>query len=98
MPIVSSFQPTRVEVDRALASLLAGSTARDLESLTLDFKEEEGSVGKDRTRTPVGPQSEPAAKALAEAAACFANSRGGAVVVGVDDKKAGPDALVGASL
>ena len=95
---MSSFQPIRAEVDRAVASLLAGAAAGDLESRTFDFKEEDGSVGRDRTRTPTGPRGEPAARALAEAAACFANSRGGAILVGVDDKRGGVEALVGASL
>lgn len=37
-------------------------------------------------------------KDLAEAAACFANARGGVVIVGVADKIAGPAAIVGTDL
>lgn len=37
-------------------------------------------------------------KLLAEAATCFANARGGAIVVGVDDKATGPEAFSGCDL
>lgn len=73
------------EVGAALRAVLAGSTARDCESETLDFK----TVGRSVSDT---------LKDLAEAAACFANHRGGAVVVGVADPSAGPEALVGCDL
>lgn len=76
---------TDVEVDAALEAILAGAVARDHESETLDFK----TVGRSVADT---------LKDLAEAAACFANHRGGAVVVGVADRTPGREALVGCDL
>jgi len=70
------------EVDRALAGLLAGRRAADLESQTLDFKLAAGSLKSVFIR-------------IADAAVCFANADGGHVVLGVDDKPSGAAALVG---
>lgn len=76
-------------MDSAIVQLLerieSGTRARDLESVTLDFKTVGRSIG-DSLRD------------LADAAMCFANSQGGTVVVGVKDDVAGPGAFVGSSL
>lgn len=77
--------PRTDEAHAALAAIQAGGTPRDLESHTLEFKEQGRSDGD-------------TLKVVAEAALCFANSSGGVVVVGVTDQKAGPAALVGCSL
>jgi len=69
-------------VEEAIDAVLRGTRAADLESVTLDFKRAKASF-------------EDTARDLAEAVACFANARGGAVVVGVDDKRSGQDAFVG---
>lgn len=63
---------------------LGKKTADQLESATLDFKQPKD--GRKETWQDI-----------AEAAVCFANSQGGRIVVGVRDKPAGPDALVGTS-
>lgn len=82
----------------AIEQIRLGGRPADLESDTLDFKEETGSVLHGQRR-PTPPQHEPAARTLAEEAACFANSSdGGVLVVGVDDKASGPAAFVGAYL
>jgi ATP-dependent DNA helicase RecG len=82
----------------AIERILQGGRPADLESETLDFKEESG-TGRHGTRRPIPPQHEPAAKALAEETACFANSStGGVLVVGVDDRARGPAAFVGTYL
>src|SRR5690242_18330108 len=73
------------EVLDALARIAKGSTADGVESRTLDFKRQ----GRSRDDTT---------KDLAEAAACFANSLGGFVVVGVQDRVAGPEAIQGTDL
>lgn len=70
------------EYGDAIAAVLAGRTAADLESRTLDFKQEV-------------PDAREMGRSLAEAAVCFANAVGGTIVVGVDDKASGPVALVG---
>lgn len=82
----------------AIEQIRNGARPADLESDILDFKEEIGTVHHG-LRQSIPPMHEPAAKALAEEAACFANSsRGGILVVGVDDRGHGPAAFVGAHL
>ena len=72
-------------VSDALAEVLSGRRASDLESVTLDFK----TVGRSVPDT---------LKDLAEAAMCFANSQGGVLVVGVRDDASGKAAFVGSTL
>lgn len=69
----------------AVEAVGAGATADSVESATLDFKRQ-------------GRSRHDAVKDLAEVAACFANARGGTVVVGVQDRPGGPDALLGTDL
>lgn len=71
-------EPTR----DALAALLAGARASDLENDRLDFKE----PAVDTKHT---------LKILADTAVCFANAIGGDIVLGVNDKATGPAAVVG---
>lgn len=66
----------------ALAALLAGARAADLEGDRLDFKE----AAFDTKKTLA---------LLADAAVCFANGIGGDIVLGVNDKASGPVAFVG---
>lgn len=82
-----------------IAAVAAGARAGDVETETVDFKEEAGTVGSDGIRGPIDAHHEPAARALAAEVACMAMSDGGgAIVVGVDDKAAGAEAFVGAHL
>lgn len=83
---------------QGVAAVKAGALVDDVESLTLDFKEEAGRRDKDGVYGPGSAKNEAAAKALAEEAACLANSEGGALVVGVADKSVGAAAFVGADL
>jgi ATP-dependent DNA helicase RecG len=69
----------------ALDAIRLGSTADAEESGTLDFKRE-------------GRSRQDIIKDLAEAAACFANSQGGTLVVGVRDRTPGPQAFEGTIL
>lgn len=73
------------EVLEALEAIGRGSKPGDLESETVEFKSARG--GARRTRM-----------ALAEAAACLANGRGGVVVLGVDDDQRGAEAFSGTDL
>ncbi|MCI0572100.1 MAG: putative DNA binding domain-containing protein [Myxococcaceae bacterium] len=68
-----------------LAQLLEGVPAHRMESATLDFKQE-------------GRSRDDFLKDLASDAVCFANANGGALIVGVDDKLGGVEALVGTDL
>jgi Predicted transcriptional regulator containing an HTH domain and an uncharacterized domain shared with the mammalian protein Schlafen len=70
------------QIEHVLQQVEGGRRPADLESVTLDFK---------RTQ----PSSEETARDLAEAAACFANSRGGTIIVGVDDRTGGRAAFLG---
>lgn len=76
------FSPEAIE---ALAAIAKGAMPKDIESETLDFKEPAQNEG-DTIRV------------LVDAAICLANLRGGAVVVGVDDDVAGPEAIVGTTI
>jgi len=77
--------PVNAEIQAALSAIESGAVARTLETDTLDFKTQGRSI-PDTLRD------------LAEAAACFANARGGTLVVGVADAKAGPEAFLGSGL
>ncbi|HVF76040.1 MAG TPA: ATP-binding protein [Acidimicrobiales bacterium] len=72
---------TVTSVDSALASIAMGARAGQLEGDALEFKQ------------PVRDPKE-TLRLLADAAVCFANARGGDIVLGVDDKASGPDAFV----
>ncbi len=72
-------------VASALAEILDGTEARDLESQTLEFK----TVGRSRND---------ALQRLSETAACFANAQGGTIIVGVADQSSGDEAFVGHTL
>lgn len=65
-----------------LQRILDGELARDLESNSLDFKQEAGSTQETE-------------RLLRDAAVCFANSDGGLIVLGVSDNESGPAAFVG---
>lgn len=73
------------EVESALKQISEGATPSGLETETLDFKQN-------------APKLSDTMDALARAAICFANSRGGTIVLGVIDKTAGPAAIVGTEL
>ncbi len=77
--------PRLDEASAALEEIFGGKTPQDLESETLDFKEQ--ARGDSETL-----------KTVADAALCFANSSGGVVVVGVADRVGGPQALRGTTL
>ena len=62
--------PRLEEATAALGAIAAGKTPQEVESATLDFKEQGRSEGD-------------TLKTIADAALCFANSSGGVVVVGV---------------
>jgi len=74
----------RAEAYRAIGSIATGKRAADLETPTLEFKEDRRSL----------PDTD---HLVAEAAICFANSAGGTVVLGVSDKTSGPEAFTGTS-
>lgn len=75
-----------MNVDGALAAIWSGaSTGDSTESDQLDFKREQKSVRDTQID-------------VADAAVCFANADGGVVVLGVEDKQAGPEAFSGTSL
>ena len=83
--MVKLVENNRDLVASLLQKISAGSTARSLEGLKVDFK----SDGRSYDDTLV---------VVASAAACFANADGGTVVVGVDDRTPGPLAIRGSNL
>ncbi len=74
-----------VRAFEALGEIAAGAKAADLESETLDFKREDVSEGE-------------TARVLLDAAICFANARGGVIVLGIDDRLVGPAAFLGVDI
>lgn len=75
-----------------LRSVLGGATAASLETETLDFKRDPHTV------TGRGAPGNPHARlveVLVDAVVCFANARGGRIVLGVDDRTPGADAIIG---
>ena len=77
--------PRLEEATAALEAIAAGKAPQEVESATLDFKEQGRSEGD-------------TLKTIAEAALCFANSSGGVVVVGVADRGTGQAPLRGTTL
>ncbi len=81
----------RQEAERVLEKLGSGEvkSIAALESATVDIKEEAGRRSPSGEILPGIEHNEEAAKQLAKAAACMANSPGGGVlIVGVDDRTA----------
>lgn len=73
------------ELSQALARIIVGAVAADLETEHLDFKQE--------------PRSRPdAIRTLVDAAICFANGSGGTVVMGVANSRPGVEAITGCEL
>ncbi len=82
----------------AIARVLVGERAADVETETLDCKEDPTTRARNGDRQPGAERDDAAARLLADAAACMANHEGGALLVGLDDKRGGPDAFRGTSL
>lgn len=93
-----SSDPLVIEAHHAIEALRAGASVQDVESERLDCKEEAGRRKRGGVYGAGATENDAAARALAEAAACLANSHGGVLVVGVDDKASGPATLIGADL
>jgi ATP-dependent DNA helicase RecG len=80
------------DLEDALRLVLGGSSAASLETETLDFKRDP------HTLTGRGAPGNPQARlveVLVDAVVCFANARGGRIVLGVDDRTPGADAIIG---
>ena len=76
----------------ALQLIADGTTAASLENETLDFKRDPHTV------TGRGAPGNPRARLIEElvdAVVCFANARGGRIVLGVDDRTPGEGAFIG---
>lgn len=83
--------PIRRELNGALASLASGATGRDVETDSIDCKEDRSRRGRGGVLLTDGdPQHEGTAEMLAIAAACMANSGGGGLIVGVDERTGHP--------
>lgn len=79
-------------VGAALEQIRRGATAASLETETLDFKRDPHTVTS--PRAPANPQSR-LIEELVATVVCFANARGGRIVLGVDDRTSGDAALIG---
>lgn len=80
------------DLEVALAHIAAGATAHSLEDEHLDFKQDPATIPA--PHTPGNPQAR-LVEMLVEAVICFSNAEGGLIVLGVADRVAGPNALMG---
>lgn len=79
-------------VGDALRLVADGAVAGSLETETLDFKRDPHTViGRGASGNPQARLVE----VLVDAVVCFANARGGRIVLGVDDRATGLEALIG---
>jgi len=82
-----SEDPLRRLAETALAALAGGASGDAVETDKIDCKEDPSRVQlKGRAVSQWPTRDDKAAEMLAEAAACMANSGGGVVIVGVEDK------------
>ncbi len=79
-------------LSEALQQVRDGVTAGSVETETLDFKRDPHTVTG--PGAPGNPQSR-LVEEIVDAVVCFANARGGRVVLGVDDRTPGPGAFIG---
>lgn len=80
------------EVTAALDQIVAGVIPDELESATLEFKQDPATV--DPAHRSKNPRAD-LVQVLVGAAVCLANGAGGVIVLGVADRKTGDSALVG---
>jgi len=95
------FRPSRHSGDAGRAAIqrvLGGARAADVETETLDCKEDPTRRETDGGQRAGATADDAAARLLADAAACLANHDGGTLIVGLDDKRAGREALRGTAL
>ena len=85
MKLCGKVDAVRDEVRDALSAVASGVTSAEVETEKLDFKQQGAALG-DTLRS------------VLDASLCFANWRGGTVVVRVHDKKSGSAAFVGTDL
>lgn len=76
---------SEAELDEVLTAIDEGTSPASLETAELDFKRQADSKGD-------------AIKTLVDAAVCFANTRGGTIVMGIANNTVGPDAFLGCDL
>jgi len=79
-------------VGEALRLVADGAVAGSLETHTLDFKRDPHTV---RARGSSGSPQARLVEVLVDAVVCFANARGGRIVLGVDDRTPGREAFIG---
>ena len=88
----------RAEAAQALHEIAAGAPASDLESETLDCKEDPTTRSDTGGRVTGQRRDDEAARLITDAACCLANHHGGTIIVGIDDKARGAEALRGTAL
>ena len=79
-------------IGEALRLVEDGAVAGSLETETLDFKRDPHTV---TGRGALGNPQARLVEVLVDAVVCFANARGGRIVLGVDDRTPGPEAFIG---
>jgi len=86
------------EALRALEQIASGARVEEVESETLDCKEDPSRRDRSGRAVEGDERSDDAARIVADAAACLSNQHGGSVLVGLDDKRHGTVAFTGTRL
>lgn len=82
------------DLEAALEAIAGGATPDEVENQTLEFKQDPTTIPNPRPGNPPARLVE----LLLETVVCFANARGGAIVLGVADRVGGPAAFVGTAV
>lgn len=98
MPVETDLSLFGVEALAAVEQIVAGARPGDLESETLDCKEDPSRRDRHGRPSAGSGQDDEAARIIADAACCLSNQHGGSLLVGCDDKSIGPDAVIGTAL
>lgn len=87
-----------LEAQAAIQRVLVGAAAEDVESETLDCKEDPTRRDPRGRRVDGATTDDQASRIIVDAACCLANQHGGCLIVGLDDKKSGTAAVIGTAL
>jgi ATP-dependent DNA helicase RecG len=82
----------------ALERVLQGARPEELETETLDCKEDPSRRDRQGRTVQGATRDEEASRILVDAACCLANQHGGSLIVGLDDKQRGSAAILGTRL
>lgn len=90
--------PRLTHARSAIVAVMSGDAVEEHESEILDFKEDITMRGPQGHALPGAAEDEEAARYYGHKACCLSNHQGGSLVIGVNDKRTGSDAVLGSGL